>query len=180
MTMVIANVTESFSLEDFMLNPPDHMEWVDGQLIETTGMTVKHSRIQSRLDGYWRNYSSASGQGGEPHIELPCRTLRQGRRPDVSYLTAELLAQFGDVPVLPQSPPLIAEIASPTDAAEDLFAKATEYLESGCQEVWLLFPESRRILIITHNQTLAFNPGDIVSTQIVMLGFSVPVDELFA
>ncbi|MEQ8753593.1 MAG: Uma2 family endonuclease [Coleofasciculus sp. G1-WW12-02] len=178
--VIAANVTDNISLDDFMANPPDHTEWVDGQLIETTGMTIKHSRIQSRLDGYWRNYISESGQGGEPLVELPCRTLHQGRRPDVSYLTSQLLDQYGDVAVLPQSPPLIAEIASPTDTAEDLFAKATEYLESGCQEVWLVFPETRWILVITQNQTLAFRSGDVVSTQVVLTGFSIAVDELFA
>jgi len=178
--VIAANVTDNFSLDDFMANPPDHTEWVDGQLIETTGITIKHSRIQSRLDGYWGNYISESGQGGEPYVELPCRTLRQGRRPDVSYLTSQLLDQYSDVAVLPQSPPLIAEIASPTDTAEDLFAKATEYLESGCEEVWLVFPETRWILVITQNQTLAFRSGDVVSTQVVLTGFSIAVDELLA
>jgi Uma2 family endonuclease len=61
-----------------------------------------------------------------------------------------------------------------------LFAKASEYLESGCQEVWLVFPESRRVLLITQNQTLGFNTGDVVSTQLVLRGFSVAVDELLA
>ena len=175
--MSIATVTETFTLEDFLANPPDHQEWVNGKLVETT-VTVKHSRIQSRLGRYWGNYAIESGQGGDAHTEVPCRTVRQGRRPDVSYLTPELLEQFGEVSALPQSPPLIAEIASPTDSAEDLFAKASEYLESGCQEVWLLFPESIRVLIITRDRTLAFKSGDVVSTQIVLLGFSVGIDEL--
>jgi hypothetical protein len=54
--MPIATVTESFCLEDFMANPPDDMEWVDGQLVAKTGMTVRHSWIQSRLVWYWKNY----------------------------------------------------------------------------------------------------------------------------
>ncbi len=178
--MLTATVTEGFSLEEFMANPPERMEWVDGQLVETTGMTVKHSRIQGNLVFYWKKYKIESGQGGEVYVELPCRTKNQGRRPDVSYLTAELLQQFGDAPALPQSPLLIGEIASPNDAAEDLFAKADEYLESGCQEVWLVFPETRRVLIITNNQTLAFHAGDVVSTQLVLRVFSVPVDEFLA
>ncbi|MEP0810956.1 Uma2 family endonuclease [Trichocoleus sp. ST-U2] len=163
-----------------MTNPPEHMEWVDGQLVEKMGMTVKHSRVQSKLVLSWGNYITQSGQRGEVVVELPCRTLRQGRRPDVSYLTAELVAQFGEAGGLPQSPPLIAEIASPTDSAEDLFAKASEYLESGCSEVWLVFPESRRVLLITQSQTLGFNTGDVVSTQLVLRGFSVALDELLA
>lgn len=175
--MSIATVTETFTLEDFLANPPAHQEWVNGKLVETT-TTVKHSYIQSRLSRYWANYINQSGQRGETLIALPCRTVNQGRRPDVSYLTPELLEQFGEVSALPQSPPLIAEVATLTDSAEDLFAKASEYLDSGCQEVWLLFPESIRVLIITQNQTLAFKSGDVVSTQIVLLGFSVAIDEL--
>ncbi|MFM6190715.1 Uma2 family endonuclease [Planktothrix sp.] len=178
--MAIATLTENFSLEDFMVNPPDHQEWVDGQLVETTGMTIKHSQIQCRLGRYWGNYAVESGQGGDAYTELPCRTLKQGRRPDVSYLTPELLTEFGEFPTLPQSPPLLAEIASPSDAAEELFAKANEYLESGCQEVWLVFPENKRVLIITENQTLAFKAGDIVNTQIILLGFSISLNELFS
>ncbi|MDZ8237777.1 MAG: hypothetical protein RMZ69_11500 [Nostoc sp. ChiQUE01a] len=39
----IVSIPEIHCLEDFMANPPDGMEWVDGQLIEKTGMTLKHS-----------------------------------------------------------------------------------------------------------------------------------------
>jgi Uma2 family endonuclease len=74
---------------------------------------------------------------------------------------------------------LIAEIASPSDAAEDLFAKATEYLESGCVEVWLVFPESNRLLILTQTQTWAFHRPDNVETQIILLGFRTSLSELF-
>ena len=143
--MVMAAVlSENVSLEDFMANPPDDMEWVDGQIAEKNGMTVKHSRIQSKLDYSWRSYKISSGQGGEVYTEVPCRTDRRVRRPDVAYLTPELVAQFGDVPTLPQSPPLIAEIVSPTDIAEEIFLKAQEYLDSGCLEVWMSF--SRKLL----------------------------------
>ncbi len=89
-----------------------------------------------------------------------------------------MVAQFGDVPTLPQSFPLIAEIVSPTDLAEELFLKAQEYLQSGCEEVWLVFPDSRLVFAITDNQVLGFKAGDVVTTQKVLLGFSVAVDEL--
>ena len=177
--MTIALVKESFTLADFMANPPEGKEWVDGNLLEKTGMTIRHSKIQSRLARLWGNYLLESGQGDSVYVELPCSTLRQGRRPDVSYLVPELVEKFGNNATLPQSPSLIAEIASPTDSAEDLFAKATEYLESGCKEVWLVFPESNRLLIITPNQTLAFHSPDEVSTQVVLSGFRVLLNELF-
>ena len=177
--MVMAAVLSgNVSLEDFMASPPDDMEWVDGQIAQKNGMTAKHSLIQSKLDFFWRSYKISSGQGGEVYTEVPCRTDRRVRRPDVAYLTPELVAEYGDVPTFPQSPLLVAEIVSPTDIAEEIFLKAQEYLDSGCLEVWIVFPESRWILIITKTQKLAFNPGATVSTQLVLPGFSVAVDEL--
>jgi len=175
-----SNVSKVFSLEDWMLNPLDGTEWVDGKLVEKSGMTLKHSRIQLRLGRYWGNYMDSSGQGGEVYTDVPCRTNKQGRRPDVAYLTPELLAQFGNSNVLPQSFPLIAEIISLTDAAEEVFAKVKEYLQSGCQEIWLVFPESQWVLVLTQQQQVLLSDGDIVSTQTVLQGFSVAVNESLA
>lgn len=172
------NELPHISIEQWMQNPPDSTEWVDGELVEKNGMTLKHSRVQSKLDSSWRNYKESSGQGGEVYTEPPCRTNQQGRKPDVAYLTPELLTQFGEYAVLPQSFPLSAEIVSPTDFAEDIIAKAYEYLQSGGQEVWLLFPENKWIIIITENQQIIFTSGKIITTQIVLQGFSISVDEL--
>ncbi len=119
-------------------------------------------------------------QGGEVYTDVPCRTDKQGRRPDVAYLTPELLAQFGEEAVLPQSFPLIAEIISPTDAAEEVFAKAKEYLQSGCQEIWLVFPDSQWVLVITQRQQVLLSIGDDVSTQTALRGFNVAVNELLS
>jgi Uma2 family endonuclease len=173
-------VKPDFSLEDFVANPPEHMEWVDGQLVEKNGMTLKHGEIQLRLGGYWGNYKDSSGQGGKVYTDVPCRTKKQGRYPDVAYLTPELVAQFGNVATLPQSFPLSAEIVSPTDLAEDVLLKAQEYLESGGEEVWLVFPESRWVMVMTENQGLMFTWGQVVSTQKVLPGFSVAVADLLA
>jgi Uma2 family endonuclease len=177
--MTVSLTKKNLTLEDFIANPPEGKEWFDGNAVEKTGMTIRHSKIQARISRLWGNYLLESGQGGEVYVELPCVTVNRGRRPDICYLTPELVEQFGNEPTLPQSPPLIGEIASPTDYAEDLFAKATEYLESGCVEVWLVFPESNRVLIITQTQTLAFHSPDEVSTQKVLSGFRLLLSELF-
>lgn len=178
--MVATPELKIVSLHDFMSHPGEHHEWVDGNLVEKTGMTLRHGQIQLRLGSFWRNYALSSSNGGEVYTEALCRTAKQGRRPDVSYLTPELFAQFAGATALPQSFPLIAEIASPDDSGEELFAKAKEYLESGCQEVWLVFPESLWIIIITHEQHHLLTLGEVANTQAVLQGFSVSVDELLA
>lgn len=191
--MVSASQQNTLTLEDWMKNPPDGMEWVNGKLVEKhpmtwvgeplvgkAGMSARTRRIQSKLDYYWRSYMMSSGQGGEVYVEVSCRTQKQGRSPDVSYITPELLARVGEFSTLPQSFPLLAEIVSPTDLADDLFAKAQEYLNSSCEEVWLLFPESNWVLVITQTDTVLFKAGDVARTQIILPGFEVAVDELMA
>jgi Uma2 family endonuclease len=177
-TTVITNPIKVFSLEDWMQNPPDRQEWVNGELLEKNGMTLKHSKFQGNLYFYWRNYKDSSGQRGEVYTEVPCRTNKQGRYPDVAYLTPELVAQYGDAKVLPQSFPLSAEIVSSTDLVEDVITKAQEYLQSGGEEVWLVFPENRWIIVITKETRQIFISGEIVSTQKILQGFSIAVDEL--
>jgi Uma2 family endonuclease len=179
--MVAATATQKhFTLEEFMANPLDQIEWVDGQLVEKNGATLKHGKIQSSLGCAWANYRNLSKHGGEVYISPPCRTNQNIRCPDVAYLTPELVAEFGNLATLPQSFPLIAEIVSPTDIAEDVFLKAQEYLASSCQEVWLVFPESRLIFVVTQDRILTFRSGDTASTQQILIGFSIEVDRLLA
>jgi Uma2 family endonuclease len=192
--MIVNSVEQlDITLEEWMQNPPDGKEWVDGQVIVKhpvefvngeivgkPGMTARTRRIQARLVRYWGIYMDSSGQGGEVYVEVTCQTLKQGRIPDVSYITPEQLAEAGEFSVLPQSFPLLAEIVSPSDFADDVFAKAQEYLESGCLEVWLLFPKSSWVLVITQSQVLLFKSGEEARTQVVLPGFSVSVDELMA
>ncbi|MBW4694566.1 MAG: Uma2 family endonuclease [Lyngbya sp. HA4199-MV5] len=180
--MVLSTVTlnqpQAVSIDDYLLNPPDHVEWVDGQLVEKNDMTLKTSRVQATLGRLWGNYKDTHNLGGEVYTEPPCRTNKQIHRPDLAYLTPELLAQFGEPGVFPQVFPLIAEMISPTDYTEDVFSKANEYLESGCQEVWLVLPESRWVAVLTQQKRLLFTNNDRISTQMLLPGFSVTVAEL--
>lgn len=175
-TSTISTSSNIRSLEDWMHNAPENTEWVNGELVEKNGMTLKHSRVQAKLATYWRNYFSQ--QGGEVYTEVPCRTNQQGRRPDVAYLTPELVAQYGEEAVLPRSFPLSAEIVSPTDLAEEVIAKAKEYLQFGGEEVWLVFPENCWVIVVTQETRTIFASGEVANTQRVLLGFAVAVNEL--
>lgn len=185
-----AEVTEDISIQDCMENSEDksesyneidepyEIEWVNEELGEQRTLTLKQRRILGNLYYYWRSYKDSSGQGGEVYNHVPCRTKIQGRSPDVAYITPQLAKHFGELEVFPQSFPLIAEVASPADLAEELIAKSYEYLRSGSEEIWLIFPENHWIIVITQNQRLVFSSGDIVYTQRLLNGFSVAVDEL--
>lgn len=64
--MVIACLSEDLpvlSLAEFIANPPERMEWVDGKLVEKAGMTIRHSVVQGRVTRYWGDYVLSNGQG---------------------------------------------------------------------------------------------------------------------
>ena len=169
------------SLEDWMQQAPNGTEWVNEELVEKKGITLRHSRLQAKISSLWRIFEDDQAIGGEVYVGVPCCTLnKQGRSPDVAYLTPELVAQHGDAKALPQSFPLSAEIVSPTDLAEDVIAKAQEYLQSGGDEVWLVFPESRWVIVVTLEARLVFVSGEVARTQKVLLGFEIAVNELLA
>jgi Uma2 family endonuclease len=92
-------ISDNLALEEFMANPPDNMEWVDGQIVEKNGATLKHGKIQSRLGCSWANYMIFSKQGGEVYISPPCCTNQQIRRPDVAYLTSGDTASTQQIPI---------------------------------------------------------------------------------
>ncbi|MGK7920005.1 MAG: Uma2 family endonuclease [Trichodesmium sp.] len=179
-TPVVLKQSTEYTLENWVQNPPEKKEWVNGKLLEKNSMTLKHSRIQANLSFYWRSYKDSSGQGGKVYTDVPCLTNKQGRYPDVAYLTPELETEFGNEKVLPQSFPLSAEIVSPTDLAEEVIAKAQEYLESGGEEVWLVFPENKWVIVVTQESRLIFTSGQVVNTQKILHGFSITVDELLS
>ncbi|WP_216634753.1 Uma2 family endonuclease [Gloeomargarita lithophora] len=167
-------------MEAFLENPPERYEWVDEKLVGIREMTAKTGRIQARLAYHWRSHMISSGQGGEIYTETACRTVGRVRCPDVAYLPPALVHEFGDFKVLPHSFSLIAEIVSPTDAAEDVFTKVREYLASNAQEVWLIFPESRWLMMITADSQRLLPESQNATTIKVLPGFSLPVGELIA
>jgi Uma2 family endonuclease len=168
--------TLTMTLEEFMANPRDRTEWVDGRLLEKDDMNAKTGRIQARLARLWGNYM----ESGEVYTETPCRTTGRTRCPDVAYLTPELVAEHGDFKILPQSFPLVAEVISPTDELEDVFGKVGEYLATECQEVWLVMPESQMVLVVTAQAQQLYRINDTVQTQQVLPGFAVAAAALLA
>lgn len=178
--VVTRDLTAPTSLAAWLDSPPHQTEWVNGGLLQKRDMTLRHSKIQRRLSTLWSLHAKAQSLGGEVYTEAPCRTQNQGRSPDVTYLTPTLLEQYGEAKVLPQSFPLTAEIVSPTDLAEEMIAKAKEYLASGGEEVWLVYPDSGWIVVVTAASKQIFSLGESARTQKHLPGFEVEVDELLA
>jgi hypothetical protein len=64
----------------------------------------------------------------------------------------------------------------------NLYFRFRSYLGLTCggEEVWLVYPESKWVMIITPNQGLMFTSGQVACKQKVLIGFNISVDELLA
>jgi Uma2 family endonuclease len=172
-------------VEDTLSNPAEGLEYVGGQWVEKSYMTLKHSSTQAKLAARWLIHSEIhleQGQvlGGRVLTEALCQTATQKRRPDIAYVTDALLSQHGYPTCFPVSFPLVAEVASPDDPAEMLFAKAYEYLAAGTEEVWLLYPETRVAIAATADRWQIFTLADQIATQKVLPGFAIALTDLFS
>ena len=72
--MVSTDHRPTISLEAFLENPIDHIEWIDGHLIENSEMTAKTGRIQAKLARYWRNHQRLPVDKVEKSTQKPPAT----------------------------------------------------------------------------------------------------------
>jgi Uma2 family endonuclease len=103
------------------------------------------------------------------------------RVPDVGVILKQSLPDgklpdgFGD-----RAPDLAIEIVSPSEDMPDLLRKVGEYFESGAQEVWLLFPETQRVVRYTAPfEATILHAADELSTPLAP-DFRMRVGDLFA
>ncbi|BCW95041.1 MAG: Uma2 family endonuclease [Fimbriimonadales bacterium] len=169
------------SEEAFARLPDDgrKYELVDGEATEVP-TSVKHDVIGMKLafslsphladrayfTGAQAGFRMASGNIRIPDIGVILKqSLPEGKLPE----------GFGD-----RAPDLAIEIVSPSEDMPDLMRKVGEYFESGAQEVWLLFPESQRVVRYTSPFDSTVLHADDTLTTPLAPDFRVRVGDLFA
>ena len=78
-------------------------------------------------------------------------------------------------------PPILAvEVQGEFEDEASLRAKANWYLSHGVEVVWLLFPESRRALVVTSDGVRGFEKESRMPEQPALSGLAPPLAQLFA
>jgi Uma2 family endonuclease len=108
-----------------------------------------------------------------------------GLIPDVGYYAAARRALVRDrARPIPFAPDLAVEVASPSQDADDMAAKARTYLEGGTRLVWVLWPRSKHIDVWragTLDRTAqVLGVGDDLSGEDVIAGFTYALAAVFA
>ena len=168
---------------------PDHYEVINGQVVEIPPMSAFASEFANRLRDRLVVYATRINNGRArmdmlfriPQGDDPTRN----REPDVAFITFDRWPEDQPLPYrgnpVDVVPNLVVEVASPTDEAEDLIAKAHEYLRAGAQLVWVVFPRVRQLYSYTAIGAAprVFTENDTLDAGEVLPGLSIPMAPLF-
>jgi Uma2 family endonuclease len=103
------------------------------------------------------------------------------RSPDVSYMRGDRLPG-GEPPAgfIAGAPDLAIEIISPSENRADMARKVQEYFDSGAEQVWQVFPDTREVVVFTGpDDSRTLRGDDTLAAPDLLPGFSCPVSDIF-
>jgi Uma2 family endonuclease len=175
----MATTTNLLSWAAFEQLPDDgmHREIIQGELITLPPPKWKHSDVARRAN---RALLSLEDQGlGDVYVEAGYRLSDNPPtwiQPDVSFLRAERVHASEQDGYLTGAPDLAIEIVSPSDSARDLDHKVEALLTAGGQQVWVVYPDSRKVRVCLRDGT-SYNRS--VNDTLSFHGCEFPVARLF-
>jgi|SRR5437762_3584830 len=108
-----------------------------GRLVMTPP-SYYHGVVQGRL------CRSLAALGGEVGVETAIATATGLFVADVTWASDQFMrAHAGDI-ALEQAPELCIEVVSPSNSRKELQEKTQAFLAAGAQEVWIVYPKSKR------------------------------------
>jgi len=120
----------------------------DGEPVLTPSPTPYHNIVRYRLRRGLTDFVQTNCLGvviDETDFRLSTRTVR---KPDVAFIPQ---AQVKDIDFrrspIAGAPRLAVEVISPGNLAQDTMKKVRQYLASGSQAVWLVYPDLRLVQI---------------------------------
>jgi len=182
--LIIPAVTRSGSPE--RIDDEPLFEIIDGQHVELSPTSILANRVASMIQVYLGHYLLSNPLGEtlmETLFRLPLPVDRN-RRPDVSFVSAQSIAQAPPQPgsdnawaVLPE---LMVEVVSPHDLAEEIIERLNEYFAAGTKLVWVVYPTQRLLYIYqSPRQVRILGVADELDGGVVLPGFRIPLASLF-
>ncbi len=181
-------------VDDLLTMPEDgwRYEVVEGVLVRMAGSGDLATRIAATiiivLGAFVRPRRLGRITGADGVYKF--QGARTGLLPDVGFYGVALYPHVTDRDKpIPFAPELAVEVASPSQNADHMAAKAQRYLHSGTQLIWVVWPHAETIDVwrpadlrphardMRPSKTLSM--GDMLDGENVVPGFSHPVDDVF-
>ena len=141
--------TTKLTFEEFLQLPDEpgkHFELDSGQLIVEPSPTFRHNRIRDRIARHLGDFVS-SHRLGAVTVENDFRLAPDVvRNPDVAFVATETLRRMDvDRSPIEGTPNVAIEVVSPGNLAQDMLTKIHQYLDAGCQAVWVFYPNLKAV-----------------------------------
>ena len=180
----IRNMPMTFE-EAAKLDPDKYPGELDaGRWVPMTNGTWRHGRVvvntASLLKLHARRIGGLSVAAADPGTKL-ARNPDVLRGPDVGVIAScrEPTGKGVDG-WLEGAPDLAVEIVGDSQTVGELFKKALEYLAAGGKQVWVVDPDSERVVVVDPpNQFRVLGRDDTLDGGAALPGFSCLVSELF-
>ena len=151
-------------------------ELIGGEIVKMPPASRKHDRLKNRISKILTKFLDQNEHLGlESNVEIGAQVSKLDTFvPDVSVTRLTRLSADDRIV---QGPPEIAiEVVSP--GTSRLKAKVDAYLAHGALSVWVVFPESRSVVVHRSGSILELS-GDQNIEDPLLPGFSVPVSSFF-
>jgi Uma2 family endonuclease len=102
------------------------------------------------------------------------------RAPDAAFVSAERMPPSVPAGFFPGPPDLAVEVLSPNDRASDVFARVSDWLETGCRKVWVIDPKTQSVTVYSPEaQMRMLHVADTLTDDAVLPGFRIEVRRIF-
>ncbi len=176
------------TVDDLLTIPDDEYiyEVVDGVLVRMAGSGDEATTIGGTIYFLLRSFVQPLRLGIVTPADGVYRFFgaETGLLPDVGFYPAHKRALISDrSKPIPFAPDLAVEVASPSQDADDMAAKARTYLRGGTRLVWVVWPRSKHI-DVWHSDALdgpavILGMSDTLDGEDVIPGFTCLVAAVF-
>jgi len=160
-----------------------HCELIAGELIMMSPAGFDHGHFALNVGNALANYAKARFLGVVVSAEAGFQIAHDPdtvRAPDVAFVRAERIPAGGVQGFFPGPPDIAVEVVSPNDRASEVIAKSQDWLQAGCQLVWVVDPQTRTISVYrSRSEISVLNAEETLTGGDVLPGFSLPVSEIF-
>ncbi|HMD47658.1 MAG TPA: Uma2 family endonuclease, partial [Bryobacteraceae bacterium] len=120
---------------------------LEGELLVVAPPKTPHTLIAENLADALRPYVKAHFLG-RVHVEAGFKlSTATWLQPEVSFVRNQQVQQSDPTQYYSGSPAIAIEVASESNTAAELDRKMELYFSHGAEEVWVVYPETRRIRI---------------------------------
>ena len=189
--MAILAEKQYISVEEFLelAQRPEYqdrrLELVEGEIVEMSKSTIRHGVITMRLSMKIASYVDENDLGWVTAAETGFVVARNpaGRATvrglDIAFISKAKMPDPLPFKLFELAPDLAVEVISPGNSADDIHDKVRELLKAGTPLIWLVYAETRTVVVHTSAGAVTYEESDTLSGGDVLPGFEVRVGDIF-